>query len=58
MDIGGAYDGYVFATIGTDKLVVNTRLDALLNPLSIGVYSGKMGHFWICSFYRKTFIAQ
>ena len=47
MDIGGAYDGYVFATIGTDKLVVNTRLDALLNPLSIGVYSGKMGHFWI-----------
>lgn len=44
---GGAYDWYMFATMGTDKLIVNNRLDALLNPLSIGIYIGKIGHFWI-----------
>jgi len=38
---------YLFATITTDKPIGNIRLEALLNPLSIGVESRKKGHFWI-----------
>jgi hypothetical protein len=43
--VGGAYDWYVFVTIGADEPIDNIRLEALLNLLSIGVYSRKIVHF-------------